>query len=87
MRWRVRLTRSALRHLPKLDPSREEIQQVVDHLDRLEMQPLPGENVPFIIDRDLLYSDIGRFRVIFQLRRSKWYPQQRLIVLSFILIP
>jgi len=47
MRWRVRHTRSALQQFLKLNPDEAEIQKVVEHLDRLEIEPFPGENVPF----------------------------------------
>ncbi len=87
MRWRVRHTRSALQQFLKLNPDEAEIQNVVEHLDRLEIEPFRGENVPFDTNRDLLYSDVGRFRVLFVLRRSRWFPQRRLIVLGFMLIP
>ncbi len=71
MRWRVRVTHSALRQFRRLAPTADELESIAEHLDQLESSPLPADKVPFVIERDLLYFDVKGFRCIFELRHSK----------------
>jgi hypothetical protein len=86
MSWIVRVTISAQKALSRLNPTSIEVDQVVSLLKALAKNPFPGERVPFTIGRDLLYSDVGRFRIIFQLRVSTFEPPGDLEVVGFIAI-
>jgi hypothetical protein len=83
MLWRVRITIAAQRALDRLKPASVEVDQVRALLDALTPNPFPGERVPFITERKLLYSDVGRFRVLFQLLPSSVDPPGTIVVVGF----
>jgi hypothetical protein len=84
MDWTVWVTFLAQGALNRLNPTSAEVELVVSLLKSLASNPLPGERVPFIFEQDLLYSDILRFRVIFQLYPSSGEPPGKLKVVGFI---
>jgi hypothetical protein len=64
---RVRVVPSAMRDLDRLRASSAEIDEIRTHLRHLASSKTPGFDVPFDATRDILYSDVGRVRVLFKL--------------------
>jgi len=77
------VTTSAQRALNRLKPTSVEVDQVVALLTALKADPFPAKRVPFIFEQDLFYSDMGRFRAVFQIRPSTKDPPGSLVVVGF----
>lgn len=80
MRRRVRVVRSARRDLDRLRASVREIEQVVAHLGELASSTTSAFDVPFYAGQSLLYSDVGRIRIVLK------FVGDDLVVLEFGLV-
>lgn len=67
----VRVVPSAMRDLDRLRTSPAEIDEIYTHLRHLASVNRPGFDVPFDGSRDILYSDVGRVRIVFKLVRDE----------------
>ena len=75
---RARVVPSAMRDLvDRLGASTAEVDNVRKHLNELASMSKHGSAVPFNPARDLLFSDVGRIRIVFKFLRDQ------LVVIKF----
>jgi hypothetical protein len=61
----VVIVRSAMRDLDRLDATLEEIDLVTSHLQAVLQARVPYGQLLFANRNDILFTDVGRFRILF----------------------